>query len=196
MRSVSTLLVIFACLCSIAWADVPDPDYCIVLPMDEMETPRMIGIPADTPVPAADLNIFIAAFGGEPIADAYVEVVFSWLCEDLCICEEAVFIGYTDENGYVQIHGQFGGCCEAAPDAAMIVIADGVGIRAASYIVSPDWDGLEGNCTVALDDFIVFGNAFAVGSGAPCTDYSGDGVCRLEDFIIFGGSWGAGCTGD
>jgi hypothetical protein len=40
------ILVALLALVGTGWADVPDPDYCVVNPMDLMASPRMIGIPA------------------------------------------------------------------------------------------------------------------------------------------------------
>lgn len=194
MKRALTLLAVLALVGSTAWASVPDPDYCVVTPMDNMPTPRIIGVPDDAGVSAADLNIYVAAFGGIPIDDAYVEVIFSELCEDLCICDVAIFTGHTDVSGNLTLNGQFGGCCDQYPDAAVVIVAEGVGIRGVSYAVSPDYDGAAGNCATQLPDFIYFGNYYGETTGVVCADYTGDGGCTLPDFITFGAAWGGTCV--
>ena len=193
MKTALTLLAVLALMGSTAYASVPDPDYCSVTPMDDMDVARLIGVPDEMGVPSAQLNIFVAAFGGDAIDNAYVEVVLSGLCDGLCICDAAVLTGYT-VAGWLTIEGQFGGCCDLAPDAAVVVVAEGVGIRSAGYVVSPDYDGATGDCAVTLADFIYFGSNWGQVSGVTCADYSGDEACTLADFITFGAGWGKFCA--
>ena len=174
-------------------SSVPDPDYCTVLPMDQMDIPRIIGVPSEEGSSDATLHIWIRAFGGQEIEDAYVEVLFNGSCHgDLCICDAASFTGYTGGGGYIAINAQLGGCCREM--SAAIVLAEGVGIRMVDYVVSPDWDGASGNCRVELEDFIVFSAYFGQPSGVTCADYTGDEVCNLDDFIVFGRTWAATCV--
>jgi hypothetical protein len=171
MKRVLILLAMFALLGANAWASVPDPDYCNVHKLD----------------------IWVRAFGGDPIDNAYVEVIINGLCEGLCICDCAVFTDYSDVTGHAEIWVKMGGCCNTA--SAVIIEADGVDIRAADWFVSPDYDGAVGNCQVVLPDFIHFSNFYGQVGGVGCADYDGDGNCLLVgDFIIFGAAWGRVCV--
>jgi len=83
-----------------------------------------------------------------------------------------------------------GGCCQQSQ--AAWIDACGVIIRVYNAIVSPDFDGLEGDCTVGLADFIVFSTGYISGASG-CTDYTGSGRTELGDFIVFGQSWAHFC---
>jgi hypothetical protein len=192
MKKLLALLAMFVLLTNAAGANVPDPDYCSVYPMDGMQSPRVIGIPDEDGVADSELHIWVRAFGGDPIENAFVAVIFNGMCDGLCICDAAAFTGYTDAQGHVVIIGQFGGCCEEI--CAVMILAEGVAIRAADYVVSPDYDGSQGDCSVDLPDFIIFSQYLGQTSGVTCADYTGDGACMIDDFIIFGHAWARSCT--
>lgn len=191
MKRALTLLALLALVGTVS-ASVPDPDYCTVSPMDNMPVPRLIGIPAGTAQAGANLTVHVAAFGGDPIPDALVEVYINGQCDDLCLCTGVVLTGYTNAQGNVTINGRFGGCC--TEPSSCIVIAEGTNIRDCDVIVSPDYDGAAGNCATSGTDFVFFGQNWGVASGVVCADYTGDGACSGVDFVTFGAAWGLVCT--
>jgi hypothetical protein len=126
-----------------------------------MALPRIVGIPDQVlPPMAAWIDIHIRNAQNDPVPDCFVTLNTS--CEEppLCFCGfRQVTHGYTDASGHVRLMVTLGGCCEQ-PQAAWID-ACGVIIRVYNAIVSPDFDGLQGDCTVGLADFIVFGQSWA-----------------------------------
>lgn len=192
MKRVLILLAMFALLGANAWASVPDPDYCNVFPMDDMVIAKVIGVPDEPDLDVHKMDIWVRAFGGDPIDNAFVEVILNGLCDGLCICDAAVFTDYTDATGHAEVWMKTGGCCNTT--SAVIVEAEGVDIRAADWHVSPDYNGAEGDCAVLLPDFIYFGNYWGQASGVDCADYDGNGDCMIGDFIIFGAAWGRACV--
>jgi hypothetical protein len=199
MRIFLITLVGLALLCGGAYASVPDPDLCTVLPGDNMPAPRMLGIPATTGVTAANLDITVRASDGTNISNALVEVVLLPACaigstSPLCVCSNIVLSGYTSTLGFVRLNMKFGGCC--TQPSSCIILADGTPIRGYDKVVSPDYNGLEGNCAVQLSDFVYFANGYGQ-SGAVCRNFSGDATetCGLPDFVTFAAAYGKSCSG-
>jgi hypothetical protein len=126
-----------------------------------------------------------------PIPDAFVQLIFDPTCNGLCICESAVFEGYTNALGVAVLLMTLGGCCES-PEAA-VLYAVGVPIRMYDLVVSPDITSPSGggDCVGDLADFSVFGGAY--GGGGGCTDFNGDNQTNVADFMVFGGCWGRSC---
>lgn len=172
-----------------------DPEACDVLPQDLMPCPRIVGIPTDgDDSPYNDIDITIRAYGGLPLPNVYVEIIFSGGCDDrLCYCDNLHLTGYTDQNGEISFNVTLGGCCELPVSA--IVQADALPIRAYDFVVSPDISSAtgSGDCQVSLVDFSLFGSGFLIGA-AGCTDLTGSCTTTLDDFIVFGSAWGASCS--
>jgi len=197
MRIFLIALVGLALLSGATYASVPDPDMCTVNPPDQMAAPRLLGVPATSGMAAANLVVTILASDGTPINNAYVEVILNPTCNDpapLCVCNNALFTGYTSSSGVLNMNMKFGGCCQDVSSA--IVIAEGTPIRAYDIVVSPDYNGVDGNCAVQLADFVYFSGQYG-NSGVPCSNFSGDAAeeCSLPDFVTFAGVYGKLCTG-
>ena len=180
--------------------EIPPLVYCSVDPWDQMEQPRVIGIPnyldgVWDPAKEADILITLLDDNYQPLPGIFIEVLIDWQCAGgegpVCVCDDAELTGYTDEDGQLTLNMAFGGCCDA-PDAVEIR-AHGMTVRQEEPIVSPDWDGERGDCEVSLADFIPFSRGYETQAGG-CTDYSGDGETTLVDFVIFGGGWGRDCA--
>ncbi len=197
MKKLLSAVIMLALVSGAAWASVPDPEYCEVLPGDEMAVPRLLGITKDAGgSPYWDLDIHVAAFGGVSLANVYVQVMINTDCDaDLCTCSGLVLDGFTDANGDVSFEVRLGGCCEMT--AAVIIMADDVPIRQYDFVVSPDITSAVGggDCQVVLADFSAFGAGLGAGA-AGCTDFTGSGNTVLGDFVVFGAGWGGSCTTD
>jgi hypothetical protein len=188
------VLIALALSGGVAAADVPDPSQCSVFPPDLQACPRTTGFPNEpAPHPSANLDITVRNFAAQPIQGAYVEVVIHPVCTGICICSTANHTGYTNAEGEVVINLGYGGCCHIVGAPAVVIYADGIPIRAFDYAVSPDWNGVTGDCQMALDDFILFGNVWVSGAGG-CTDFDGSCVTDIADFTMFGQAWSQGCT--
>lgn len=196
MKTLLSVIIVLALVSSVAWASIPDPDYCVVLPGDLMANPRIVGIPAVVGgAPYWNLSIHVAAWGGSPIANSYVEIIFDVSCEGLCSCTGLVLTGYTNASGDISLQVRLGGCCEAT--VAALILADNVPIRQYELVVSPDVTGPLGigDCATFLDDFGAFGAIFGGGT-AGCADYNGDDLIDLSDFTVFASAWGRSCPHD
>jgi hypothetical protein len=205
MRRMRILLIsplALALLCAPAHANpgTPDPDRCSVLPPDAMDSPRLLGVPAEGPggAPVANLDIYVRMSDGTPVEDVLVEVVPATSCNDpdpLCICNDAGLTGYTDEQGYVRLNLKFGGCCQDPYSA--FIYAGGFPIRAYSILVSPDYNGARGDCRVSLGDFVYLMGRYGQ-TGVPCSNLDGDGedACTLPDFVEFAGAYARVCSGN
>jgi hypothetical protein len=198
MRSFLIALVGLALLCGGAYASVPDPGRCSVNPPDLMESKRIFGIPATAGVAAANLDIYIRDSNGAPIGNAYVEVILNPGCavgsppSPICTCNNWVRTGYTSASGFLRLNMKFGGCCTAV--SSIIINAEYTPIRGYDIIVSPDFDGVRGNCRVELADFVYFSGRY--GQINACLSYNGDAADRVElaDFVAFAGAYGKNCT--
>jgi len=175
-----------------ASADLPEPVYSTVLPQDDMQFPRVVGVPSgEEESPHATMYITVRDFYGNPVPNAFVELIFNTLCRDpLCTCNEPFANGYADENGYIELNIKAGGCCEAQD--AVTIIANGINLRYYDWVVSPDHNGEEGDCAVDLADFATFANAMMSGM-AGCADMTGDGAVNLADFVGFRDGWMREC---
>jgi len=184
---------------SVAYANVPDPTACTVLPLDTFTNQRMVVI-GDVPAPSAlaDIDIFVAATGGIGLGNRYVEVFIAGECDaTMCYCDGLVLSGYTSDSpdpvGYISFNLAASGCCEVT--TAGRIVADGLPIRGYDIIVSPDYNGATGDCNMFTDDFVAFGAQGWAGQHT-CYDTSGDGFVGVADFIAFGSAWGTdqGCV--
>jgi len=193
MNKLLSAVVLLALVTSVGWADVPDPEYCQVLPVDGYDFQRLTGLPVEDGSSYAEIDVYVRASGGVDIENAFVEIVFDPACDDaLCMCTNFVTTGSTAANGLVEFNLKFGGCCEYP--VAAIIWADGVQIRGYEVVVSPDRYGspLGGaNCATELDDFADFVNNRDMPG---CTDYTGDGTTNLADFAVFADAWGKTCV--
>ncbi len=180
-------LLSFFAICS-AIAGVPDPAASTVYLWDD------IGQVVVSPGPIATDEIFVVNAvirdaDHNPVVDAYVELDLSD-CSGLCIdSSNSGLSGITDEVGEVQFKPQVGGCS----DCSAAILADGIVIRSYSKVVSPDWDGNNGDGLVCQQDFDAFSLAYQAGFG-PCFDYDNNGNVGANDFIIFNA--GYGCVHD
>jgi len=165
-----------------------------VMPVNDFDYPRIIGVPSegDGP-PMSTIDVYVENYySGYPIPDMYVTVEFDASCTGLCFCDDAQLSGVTDDTGHVLIDIKVGGCCEGT--GVVRIIGNGVLLAQYDMFVSPDFDQMYGSCDVLLPDFITFGSAFG-GSGAGCSDFTGDGQTDISDFIAFGSAWGRECAG-
>ncbi len=175
--------------------DPPPVIECELIPPDLMSYPRLVGSPSHVgsaydPTPYADLSITVL-YNGQPLADAYVEILFGSACDALCLCGDAQLAGYTDGQGRLELNIGVGGCCESYD--AVIVRAEGIPVRALDMFVSPDYCATGGDCQVTLCDFSYFGVRFMAGSSG-CTDLTGSGATAVDDFVVFAsGGWGRDC---
>jgi hypothetical protein len=184
-------------LCGGALASVPDPDMCSVMPPDGYASPRLLGVPYTSGATSANIDIFVRASDGSPIGNVLVEVILNPTCNDpapLCVCSNAVFTATTSGTGYCRINLKFGGCCQDVSSA--IILADGTPIRGYDIVVSPDYNGVDGNCRVELPDFVYFAAGYGQ-SNVPCRNFDGDAAenCALADFVVFAQAYGRNCTG-
>ena len=184
-----SLLIVLA-LATNAASNVPDPDECIVLPCDEMVNPRIIGVPDENISPYANLDITVMGGPNLPLVNNAVEIWINPSCTNLWYCDGMTLTGTTDSNGNVVLNMMLGGCSEEI--ASVIIMAEGVPIRAYDFISSPDNDGGLGQGDVNLADFITFGATW----GSECTDLDGDGNASIGDFIVFGQTFTKSCLSD
>jgi hypothetical protein len=170
-------------------AEVLDPSQCSALPCDlfygMIFTPY--GESVDPPL-LSEVNVTVRNWNGQPVPNAYVEVVVGTPGNHL-FCAHAVLSAITDDEGQATLNIAGGGCTE--DNYAVRIIANGVPIRQYENLKSPDYaDGPDGE--VSLPDFVTFGNAMM--AGAPgCTDYFNDGVTGLDDFVGFSQGWAQAC---
>ena len=161
------------CAVTAAADERPMSPTVVISPIDDFAYPRMLGIPSENPGSAyADIDIFAELYGGGPAVGVYIMVLFGSDCTDLCVCDDAVHSGYTDDTGHLILNIRAGGCCEA--DVAVLV--DG-NIRERTYpvFVSPDLSHYMEGCWVELSDF------------------DGTGETNLGDFVIFADAWTRSC---
>ena len=197
MKKLLSALFLLALTAGVAAADTPDPAYCSVLPGDDLDNPRFLGIPyTDADIVYADINITIAAYGGIVIEGAEVELVFNESCDGLCFCAGyPTYTGLTDENGEITFNLKVGGCCDLP--AAMSVVASDIPIRGWIF-VSPDLGqpGEPGSdCAVDGADFTLFNNNYGLGTPYGwCADFDGDLDNDGGDFTYLNASWAKSCT--
>ena len=190
MKKLLSTLIVLALATSVAWASVPDPDECVVMPCDDMACPRIVAVPQDEDGGSAYADLTVTVMGGPglPLVGKDVEVWLNPACTNLFYCSTLVLTGVTDANGDVSFNLTFGGCCEEV--ASVIITADGVPIRQYDFISSPDNNGGIGDGSVNLGDFITFGGTW----GSECTDLDGSCGASIGDFVTFGGSFTKSCT--
>lgn len=200
MKKLLSAMIMLALVSSVGWASVPDPDYCEVNPQDGMLCPRLVAVPL-CESSFSHIDVYVRAFGGVNIDNAYVEILINGGCPEFCECDCLELTGYTDANGHVEFFVEMGGCCEM--DAAACILADGVPIRQYNMIASPDVGDTplppnEDMCLIQLVDFTAFG----LNWGLPgCFDFDGQEnvsgfpcITDLPDFTLFGLVWSRGCN--
>ncbi len=167
---------------------VPDPNYCTVVPCDQM-----LGI-LTTPFHGTgpEVTRFVVTVLIDPVTpvpNAFVEIIMMQPGSHFC-CPNVQLSGITNAEGQVTFNLSMGGCALATQ--AVRILANGVVIRIYPRLLSPDYDGL-GDGEVSLTDFAFFGAAYI--AGAPgCTDYYNDGATGIDDFSGFGACWGRSCA--
>jgi len=199
MRTLTVALVISLLLCAAASANPPFPyeQYCRVSPQDQMEHPRIIGIPSGGtyPQPYARIEVQMFDYYWNPWPNVQIQLLVDPGCanDHLCWCSNGTYTAYTNAQGIAYFYVSAGGCCER-PNAWTLWLGGWYPLRYYDVTVSPAYEGAPqpGDCDVLLGDFTYFGHALI--TAAPgCTDYDGDGRTALADFVIFGDAWGATC---
>ncbi len=189
MKKLLSALVLLALVSSVASANVPDPDFCIVEPADLMIEPRLICVPDDAGNVYADLHIVVKGDAVMPLGDKFVEVWLNPDCTNLFMCDDLVLTGTTDSStGVLDLNLNMGGCCSMT--SAAIIIADGVPIRAYDIIASTDNNGGLGDGSTGLTDFVTFGQTWGPG----CTDLDGSSDANIPDFVAFGAAYTLYCA--
>lgn len=169
-------------------SEVPDPDYCSVVPCDAMM--GVLTTPHSGSGPEATQFVVTVMFDPvTPIPNAFVELIVRQPAHHH-FCPGAVLTGTTNAQGQVTLNPALGGCTLAHD---MIRIrANNVDIRMYDRLLSPDFDG-EADGRVHISDFAFFGSRFV--AGAPgCTDYYNDGRTGIDDFSAFADCWSRSCT--
>jgi hypothetical protein len=202
MKRVAAALVLLALWAVQANANPPWPyeEFCEVFPQDNMDHPRLVGVPfgGTYPFPAAWIEVHIYDYQWHPLPGVEIQVLFDPVCasDRLCWCPNGTYEGITNAQGVAYLYVALGGCCER-PQAAMICMDTPWGpypLRIYDTVASPGYAGAPspGNCDVSLPDFVYFGDAYLAAAGG-CSDYDGDGSTTLSDFVTFGSTWGVSC---
>jgi hypothetical protein len=169
-------------------SDIPNPDYCSVVPCDQMF--GILTAPHTGNGPEATRFVVTVMYDAEtPIPNAFVEIIVEQP-GDHHFCPGARLTGITDAQGQVTFNLAMGGCTLA--DHAVWIRANNVDIRIYQRLLSPDYDG-QADGMVVLSDFTVFGAAFVAGTGG-CTDYYHDGTTGIDDFTGFAACWARSCS--
>lgn len=186
---------------ALAQSGYPDPERSVVSPLDSMAYPRFIGTSSEENDIFCRVTVTVNDEYGAPIAGAYVFIYSAEsCCEAICQCSNAVFDGYTNSSGTIDLYWKRNGCCNY-PDAGQVVAysptypSAGVVLRSVDMLVSPDFDGAAGNCQTEIEDWTFFGSQYGEGPGNPsiCSDYNGDGRVGPGDLVVFGSAWGSVC---
>jgi hypothetical protein len=153
----------------------PYPDSCQVEPWDTYDVAFVCpGLDEDS------LTVFVADAAGDPIPDLLVEIEVA-SCSGLAIDCPGGLYAYTDSFGIAFLDPRIGGC----DDCSVFIHAGGVLIRTYNKIVSPDWNGIEADGIVHLDDMSYFNQVYQIGPYDACADYNGDGNVDEQDELIF-----------
>ncbi len=167
---------------SVAAADVPDPEHCIVSPWDTMG--QVLVSPGQHPLDQVTVTVRNAV--GNAVPGATVQII---LCQSDRICYDPFEpgLGPTNANGagVAQLNPQVGGCDECS----IQVRANGVLIRTYTRIVSPDWDGSAADGIVDEADEAYFSHACDYGYD-PCADLNHNGLCDGADLSMFASAYG------
>ncbi len=181
MRMLSCCLLFIAVSTSGVLAADPDPAHCEVLPADLCYDTLVFCPDSPQPISASKEKFYIRDNLNALIPDVPIKYVLVNSYGDVVLCPSDP--GWnatrciTGSNGYCESYNRGGGCTNWLVEYVR-VYAGNVEIRQ-EKVRSPDWDGLEGDLTVDLVDFVAYG------VGPACHDYMGDGVVNLSDLVVF-----------
>jgi opacity protein-like surface antigen len=177
------MAILGVALCSsAAFATVPSPVFCTVIPADDLGG---LFLAPSSPAPApASINVVTVRNSSNNVIENATVVVT--LTAANVVCGSTVLTGTTDAAGQVSLTLGGGGCAHSVPLSG-VVKANGITIRAYENVKSPDYDGAAGNLNVELPDLITFAAEFlgAPGTGT-CHDYNNDDTTGLPELVLFG----------
>lgn len=181
MKKLLSALFVLALCSSVAFATVPDPSKCTVVPAD-----NLLGVvlcpDAPAPISATIYTITVKNSASNPIANASVAVEFP-VPTNIKNCTTAVNTGTTNAQGICVLTLRGGGCQHTSGSVyAALVKANGVVIRSYYNAKSPDFDGVGPNGIVNLQDLLVFRQAYPTDV---CHDYDNNASKNLGDTLIF-----------
>jgi hypothetical protein len=179
MKKLLSALFVLALCSSVAFATVPDPSKCTVVPAD-----NLVGVvtcpDSPGPITATVYTVTVKNSAGNPINNASVAFEFP-VPTNIKNCTTANNTGTTNTSGIAVITLRGGGCQVTSGSVyACLVKANGVVIRSYYNAKSPDYDGAGPNGTVNLQDLLAFRNP-VVG----CHDYDNNSSMNLSDTLIF-----------
>ncbi len=199
MRSLTIVTLVVLLLCATAGANPPFPyeERFRVYPQDQMEHPRIIGIPSGGtyPQPYARIEVQMFDYAWNPWPGVQIEMLVDPQCanDNFCWCWNGTYTATTNAQGIAYFYVSVGGCCEH-PNAWSFWLDSWYPLRSYDVSVSPAYEGVPqaNDCDVLLADFTTFSHGL-IAAAPGCTDYDGDGATALADFVIFGDAWGATC---
>ncbi|MBU0706982.1 right-handed parallel beta-helix repeat-containing protein [Patescibacteria group bacterium] len=175
--------------------DLWENNVCI-LPTDNMEDPRLFGIPTDDTLTEANrIMVWVKNDLGQPVQDAHVHLNINGAC-NFCYCDSLEVDAITDILGYAEFQLAYGGYCNMPGSYAVRVLVDNQPVRYIKKMVSADYNNGTCDGDVGLADFTVMGNNFQDNT-KDCnqpTDFNGN--CQtddLEDYEIFSQAWDQTC---
>jgi hypothetical protein len=175
MKKVLSALFALALCSGIAAANVPVPENCDVDPADALNG-VILGPDSPAPIPASVYTVVLRNIDNQPISGA--PVVFEFSAGGLVFCTTAQNSGVTNNQGTAVITLRGGGCKDNQA-GAVTVKGNGVPIRNYNNAKSPDWNGVNGDGDVDLQDLVSFR------SGITCHDYDNANGVGLPDLVIF-----------
>jgi hypothetical protein len=178
MKKLLSALFVLALCSSVAFATVPDPSKCTVVPADALHG---VVLCPDSPSPTAATNytITVRNTSNVVISGASVSIEFP-TPTNIKFCTTAVNTGTTSSLGVAVVTLRGGGCQRTSGTTyAVVVKANGVVIRTYYNAKSPDYDGLGPSGAVDLSDLLSFRGAVG------CHDYDNTGDMTLSDTLIF-----------
>jgi len=181
MKKLLSALFVLALCSSVAFATVPDPSKCTVVPAD-----NLLGVvlcpDSPAPIAATVYTITVKNSAANPIANASVAIEFP-VPTNIKNCTTANNTGTTNASGVAVITLRGGGCQKTSGSVyAALVKANGVVIRSYYNAKSPDFDGVGPNGIVNLQDLLVFRQPEPPET---CHDFDNNGVKNLSDTLIF-----------
>lgn len=192
MRSAVLVVMVGLISLGIANATIPDETLSTVLPCDTflgmITCPDHVGGMLD-PLPSCDFTVTAVNGQGNPIPDAFVEILFG-TPGNHTFCPTGILTGTTDANGQLVMNIGAGGCTVSA--TAVRVRVNNTVIRTYENVKSADYDGSGPDGSVALGDFVYFANRYNVGAPG-CTDFFNNGQTDLPDFVLFAASYARAC---
>ena len=181
MKKVLGGLAALALCSSMAAANVPDPQLCLVQPSDALN--GLVFSPLlPSPSPASVNTITVRNSANGPINNASVVVQVG---ANTVLCGATILTGVTNTSGQVVLTLGGGGCAHNIANSGLVV-ANGITIRFFANVKSPDYDGASGNLSVGLQDLTQFSAEFLDNLPSECHDYDNNANTGLEDVIIFG----------